>query len=691
MPKLFGVRKRLQDHRDLDTSDAKSHAAGTIFIAPNGDILLLHRGGIEGQDNFVGHWALPGGGVDAGETPEEGAAREDREEMGGSAPKGRKKLLDCVLTPSGGAFHTFIQPVEAKFAPKLNDEHTGFTWANMGRLPGPMHPAVLKTLETRVGIDKDVPPDAAAQAGQELAEWAGEETTPEDTAMAQDAVLAFDRAPDGMEISRHGVIVVEMAFDRDTGQGHRVDDFDRLHVKRVPITKATVSPYYGREIPKGKELGLDPNKIYKLLRDPDEIKKGAASSHNVPLLSQHVPHSADEHDGDITVGTVGSESDYEHPYLYNSLAVWSREGRDYVDNKSQKELSSAYSYDADMTPGSYEGEDYHGVMRNMRWNHVCMVKKGRAGSDVALDEALKPPTETILMTKRIMSLKAGVAYGAVRNMLRGVKLAQDAAIDLGPAFAAVKPKKFTASKGKLVSNIRSALKGKLAQDADLAGVIENVAELIEALDIDKTVEDSDIDDTGSTDLDDDTSMDGDNAAIIAYLKSKGVADDVIAGLPKGEADEVTEDADIEGETPEEKAERLKKAALAKDGVEPPDTTGAGGKTKPDFVSKGAMDAALQNVRAETIRQMNAVSDAKEHVRPVVGELKMAFDSAEGVYRQGFKMQGRDVSDIKELSALKAMWDMIPTGKRAEPALAMDSATVADFGKDFPNMSKVKRA
>jgi hypothetical protein len=412
----------------------------------------------------------------------------------------------------------------------------------------------------------------------------------------------------------------------------------------------------------------------------------------VPLLSQHVPHSADDHDGEINVGTVGSSSEYEHPYLYNSLAVWSREGRDLVDSKKQKELSSAYSYDADMTPGEYEGEKYHGVMRNMRWNHVCMVKKGRAGSDVALDEALKPQTETISMSKKIMSLKAGVAYGAVRNMLRGVKLAQDTSIDLGPAFAAVKPKKFTASKGKLVSGIRSALKGKLAQDADLAGVIENVAELIEALDIDKTVEDGDID-TDSNTLDDDTSMDGDNAAIIAYLKSKGVADDVIACLPKGEADEIVEDADIEGETPEQKAERLKKAALAKDGTNPRGIDGQGDNGKPEkFVSKGAMDAALRENEQNVIRRMNAVSDAKAHVRPVVGELTMAFDSADGVYRQAFKMQGRDVSTIKEVTALKAMWDMVPTGApKRETAMAMDSDTVADFTKDFPNMSKVKRA
>ena len=250
------------------------------------------------------------------------------------------------------------------------------------------------------------------------------------------AELAFDRAPDGVALDRHG-ITVKLAFDREPvehkpgkKQEKAADEFDRLHVKRVPITKACVNPYYGREIPNAKALGLDPNKVYWLLRDPSEIRKAAPTFHNIPLLSKHVPHTADEHDGDIIVGNIGSEAVYEHPYLYNSLSIWSREGLHYAEG-DQKELSSAYGYDADMTPGVYEGQRYDGVMRNMRGNHVCMVKKGRAGSDVALDEALKPTNgETTMKTTKIASLRAGMALGALRGhfLASKIKLAQDAAL-----------------------------------------------------------------------------------------------------------------------------------------------------------------------------------------------------------------------------------------------------------------------
>jgi hypothetical protein len=503
--------------------------------------------------------------------------------------------------------------------------------------------------------------------------------------------LAFDRAPDGLfiELARPG-ISVQLAFDREVDtQGKQVDGFERLHVKRAPITKAGVNPYYGREIPKGNELGLDPGKVYRLLRHPDEIKNAAATFHNLPLLDRHVPHSADEHDGDITVGTVGSEAEYEHPYLYNSLAIWNRQGRDHIDSGSQKELSSAYSYDADMTPGTYEGEPYDGVMRNMVGNHVCLVKKGRAGSDVALDEALQPQEEIFTMSKKqLKSMKATVAYGALTAFLKP-KLAMDTAMpNLAGALATFEPGKFKASVPAFVAALKKSLgKIKLAQDGDLVGVIEGVEKLMASIDGDKTVEDGELD-TDSDGLEEDTTMDagGGMEAVKAYLKSKGVPDDVIAGMPG-------EGGGEEEETDEAKAAKMAAAAGAKDKdtVEPEAGPDGKGK-KPDFVSKGAMDEAIKNARADTIKQMNAVAAARSHVQPIVGVLDMAFDSADGVYRQAFKMQDRDVSKIKELNALQALWDAIPVpGAARRDPIAQDSASTSDFNSRFPNAAKVRKA
>jgi ADP-ribose pyrophosphatase YjhB (NUDIX family) len=114
---------------DEDLASAKGHAAGTLYVAPDGAVLLLRRSPKE--ENFAGHWSLPGGGVEDGETPEDGARREAMEEMGPDIPQGKRKLIDQKVTPTGMLFHTFAQPVDEKFTPKLNDEHDGFLWVSL--------------------------------------------------------------------------------------------------------------------------------------------------------------------------------------------------------------------------------------------------------------------------------------------------------------------------------------------------------------------------------------------------------------------------------------------------------------------------------------------------------------------------------------------------------------------------------
>ena len=70
-----------------------------------------------------------------------------------------------------------------------------------------------------------------------------------------------------------------LAFDRSA----RWKDQDgNLHVRVSNISKATVNPYRGNEIPGWEELGLDPKKIYQLLRDPDELKKAASTFCGLP-------------------------------------------------------------------------------------------------------------------------------------------------------------------------------------------------------------------------------------------------------------------------------------------------------------------------------------------------------------------------------------------------------------------------
>ena len=177
-------------------------------------------------------------------------------------------------------------------------------------------------------------------------------------------------------------------FALDRASVREIDQDGHLHVAESPISKACVNPYKGREIPGWQELGLDPDRIYRLLRDPAELEKSAASFNGKPLLNLHRPQTADDHDKGLTVGAVNNVR-WEAPYLMGRLDVWDGDAIDGIKSGEQRQLSSAYRYRPDMTPGAFGGEPYDGVMRDIAGNHVALVEKGRAGADVVVgDQAL---------------------------------------------------------------------------------------------------------------------------------------------------------------------------------------------------------------------------------------------------------------------------------------------------------------
>lgn len=71
-----------------------------------------------------------------------------------------------------------------------------------------------------------------------------------------------------------------LAHDR-MGSVRMTDEDGRLYVAATPISKATVNTYYGREIPGADALGLVPDRLYRLLRDPAELARAAARCPNV--------------------------------------------------------------------------------------------------------------------------------------------------------------------------------------------------------------------------------------------------------------------------------------------------------------------------------------------------------------------------------------------------------------------------
>lgn len=172
----------------------------------------------------------------------------------------------------------------------------------------------------------------------------------------------------------------------DAASKRRFDENGFMHVESNHITKEQVVPYRGREIPGWEGLGLDPDKVYFGYRPAEELKKAVGTFNGLPIMLMHHTVSADDPKKEYQVGSMGTNAAWNAPYIDNGMTFTDAVGIEAVKNGSCREISCAYQYDPDFTPGVFNGVPYDFVMRNLRGNHVAIVEEGRAGPDVVVTD-----------------------------------------------------------------------------------------------------------------------------------------------------------------------------------------------------------------------------------------------------------------------------------------------------------------
>lgn len=187
----------------------------------------------------------------------------------------------------------------------------------------------------------------------------------------------------------------------DAASKRRFDENGFMHVESSHITKEQVAPYRGREIPGWQERGLDPDKIYFGYRPAEELQKAVDTFNGLPIMLMHHTVSADDPKKEYQVGSMATNAVWNAPYVDNGMIFTDSVGIEAVKNGTCREISCAYQYDPDFTPGVFDDTPYDFVMRNIRGNHVAIVEEGRAGPDVVVadsSENLKPKGVRQLMS-----------------------------------------------------------------------------------------------------------------------------------------------------------------------------------------------------------------------------------------------------------------------------------------------------
>lgn len=460
----------------------------------------------------------------------------------------------------------------------------------------------------------------------------------------------------------------------DRGSVRTIDQDGHLHVALNPISKANICPYYGREIPGADIFGLNPDQIYQLYRDPDELEKAAPTFNGKPLLIVHRPQSADDHSREVTVGSVNNTK-WMAPYLKAELDIWDGEAIAGITSGDQRELSCGYRYTFDPTPGEVSGVKYDGRMTNIQGNHVALVETGRAGSDVVVGDSAIQEVETVElheMTATTLSRSARVASIALDVYLRP-KLATDAKIDLAKILAGTTGKNWASQKPKIKLGLDAAVKDKLAKDADISDVTEAVLNRL-----DDVVSDEEMTPKKAEDEEEEE------------LAKRGTKD------PAGE-DEEEDDDDDDDDDEEEK--KKKKPFEAKD-KRAKDKSAKDKQAKDSAViTPAAMDAALatmaKTTEARIHAQFRAIREAEQNVRPWIGDIAIPQVSAEAVYR--LALDTMKVADVKDLHP-DALWPILRAQpkpgeeiqRRSAPRMAVDAASNEEFAKMFPGALSLKQ-
>jgi len=452
-----------------------------------------------------------------------------------------------------------------------------------------------------------------------------------------------------------------LAFDEASRR--RIDENGYLHVSQTHLTKEQVAPYYGREIPGNKDLGLDPERVYYGYRSAAELDKAKDTFNGMPLLIVHKQDSAGTPLKDERVGSIGTTPVWSAPYLDNSLTVTDQSAIDAIASGKLKEISCGYYFEPDFTAGEFNGVHYDFVMRNIRGNHVALVKEGRAGPDVAVHDAM-PSTLRKKVTKNMKLTRAQVAVRAALSTYLKPRLAMDAAhADLTKLVGSYK------KPATLAKAVVRKYGNQLAQDMEIEP--EELAELMEAVEEEVKPEEE-------IKVEEETTFDDDNVSesLRAMLEGK-VPDELLVKLlecleePIGDDELTPEEKEAKEKAEKEKAEK-EKAASEKSGAP-------------------AMDANAIKLQARTEAQSHfrSLNEAGRKVRELIGEVDvMAFDSAEDIYGHALKQKGVKIGQY-EKSSYKGMVDMLAANKPSlAPAPTFDAAPGTLQGP-FAGLNKIK--
>ena len=401
-----------------------------------------------------------------------------------------------------------------------------------------------------------------------------------------------------------------------------------LHVEVSPLTKETVNPYRGREIPGWDILGLDPEKIYNGYRAGSELQKALNTFNGIPVLDEHKLDSAERPLKEERIGYTGTSAKWESPYIMNALIITDSKAIELIESNKQRELSASYRYKPVFESGSFNGEKYDFIMTEIQANHIALVAEGRAGSDVLVYDSLGGTLkENNKLERRTFT------------QVRSDTLPKG---EGGKGENGISPFQ-TKGEKKMAKNVEELKKAFEALNSAFQGFLdEEKNEPAHAADSDDNYKDA-MEKAG---------CDSENE-----VEQKAFAE----GVKYGE-ELIRNNAERKKLDSEHESEGMKKAMHANDSA----------------LSKAAFDEAVKQAEergsARAVEHMKSLYNAAADVKKTVSVNPLAYDSASDIYKEALKREGVDFTGVDK-SAYQSLYKSIIKNKTAQhygtPVAAMD--------------------
>jgi len=171
------------------------------------------------------------------------------------------------------------------------------------------------------------------------------------------------------------------------------------------------------------EYHLADGSVRRELRLPEHVfdPQSLASYKSKPIIITHDAGTIDKNNVEREIiGTILSEGYKDGEDVRVEIVI---HDTDAMKRCGLRELSLGYELDLDETPGTWNGEPYDAIQKNIRVNHLALVDKARAGDQARLNtDGLDNLTGgKIPMAEAKTTLDAGVAASIARFKARRAK------------------------------------------------------------------------------------------------------------------------------------------------------------------------------------------------------------------------------------------------------------------------------